>query len=346
MADNRAAFVMKNRSIQVMDAPAPAVRPGDVLIKMVYCGVCGSDVHFYEHGEPDFPDVYPFILGHEAAGEVVEVGPGVTTLSVGDRVAMEVGIPCRVCEWCTTGKYNLCPSIVFLSAPRAHGVMRQYVAHPADLCYKLPDHVSTLEGALTEPLAVGLTAVLNTGARVGQSAAILGSGCIGLVTLLSLRAMGIETITVVDVFDIRLAKAKELGAANVVNTSSVDPVEAVRELHGGIGPDYVFEAAGNRITAGQTVPMAKRGGTIAIIGNIVGQTPIDLQLMTNKELRLLTTFRYRNIYPAAIASIASGKIDISTIVSREYRFADAEKAFEDSISQKQSMVKAVIKIAD
>lgn len=114
-----------------------------------------------------------------------------------------------------------------------------------------------------------------------------------------------------------------------------------------VGKDgYVFEAAGNRVTAGQTVPMAKRGGTIAIIGNVVGQTPIDLQLMTNKELRLLTSFRYRNIYPAAIASVASGKIDISTIVSREYRFADAEKAFEDSISQKQSMVKAVIRIAD
>jgi L-iditol 2-dehydrogenase len=346
MTDNRAAFVMKNRSIQVMDAPAPVVRPGDVLLRMVYCGVCGSDVHFYEHGEPDFPDVYPFILGHEAAAEVAGVGPGVTTLSVGDRVAIEVGIPCRICEWCTTGKYNLCQSIVFLSAPRAHGVMQQYIAHPADLCYKLPDHVSTLEGALIEPLAVGLTAVLNTGARVGQSAAILGSGCIGLVTLLSLRAMGIENITVVDVFDIRLAKAKELGATSVVNASKVDAVEAVCDLHGGIGPDYVFEAAGNRVTAGQTIPMAKRGGTIAIIGNVVGQTPMDLQLMTNKELRLLTSFRYRNIYPTAIASVASGKINISTIVSREYPFTDAGQAFEDSISQKQAMVKAVIKIAD
>jgi L-iditol 2-dehydrogenase len=345
MADNRAAFVMKNRSIQLMNAPPPSAGPGDVLIKMIYCGVCGSDVHFYEHGEPEFPDVYPFILGHEAAGEVVEVGPGVTTLSVGDRVAIEVGIPCRVCEWCTSGKYNLCPSIVFLSAPRAHGVMRQYIAHPAALCYKLPDHVSTLEGALIEPLAVGLTAVLNSGARVGQSAAILGSGCIGLVTLLSLRAMGIDNVTVVDVFDIRLAKAAELGAANIVNAANADAVEAVRELHGGIGPDYVFEAAGNQVTAGQTIPMAKRGGTIAIIGNVAGQTPMNLQLMTNKEVRLLTSFRYRNVYPTAIAGVASGKIAISRIVSREYPFAEAEQAFEDSISQKNTMVKAVIKVA-
>lgn len=346
MAGNRAAYVMKNRSIQLMDAPAPAAPgPGEVGIKMVYCGVCGSDVHFYQHGEPEFPDVYPFILGHEAAGEVVEVGSGVTSLSVGDRVSIEVGIPCRTCEWCTAGKYNLCPSMVFLSAPRNHGVMQQYITHPADLCYKLPGHVSTLAGALIEPLAVGLNAVVNSGAHVGQSATILGSGCIGLVTLLSLRAAGIEDVTVVDVFANRLAKAAELGAARTVNAAETDPVEAVRELHGGTGPDFVFEAAGNQVTAGQTIKMAKRGGTIAIIGNVVGQTPMDLQLMTNKELRLLTTFRYRNIYPTAIASVASGKIDISRIVSHEYPFADAEKAFEDSITQKNTMVKAVISIA-
>ena len=345
MSGNRAAFVMKNRSIQLMDAPEPVAGPGQVLIKMTYCGVCGSDVHFYQHGEPEFPDVYPFILGHEASGEVVATGSGVTTLEAGDRVAIEVGIPCRTCEWCSGGKYNLCPSIVFLSAPRAHGVMQRYIAHPAELCYKLPDHVSTRDGALIEPLAVGLNAVVNAGVHVGQSAAILGSGCIGLVTLLSLRAAGVEDITMVDVFGNRLAKAAELGAARVVNASETDAVQAVKELHGGTGPDFVFEAAGNPVTAGQTIKMAKRGGTIAIIGNVVGQTPMDLQLMTNKELRLLTSFRYRNIYPTAIAGVASGKIDISTIVSREYPFADAEQAFEDSIAHKDTMVKAVISIA-
>src|SRR5262245_11289248 len=124
---NNAAYVLENRKMVCMPADAPRVGDRDVLIKMKYCGVCGSDVHFYEHGEPDFPDVYPFILGHEGAGEVVEVGREVTTLKKGDRVAIEPGVPCRVCEWCSSGRYNQCPNVRFPSAPREPGVLRNLV---------------------------------------------------------------------------------------------------------------------------------------------------------------------------------------------------------------------------
>ena len=344
MITNRAAFVQSNRDIAMGETGMPAVGEHDVLVRIIYCGVCGSDVHFYEYGEPEFPDVYPFVLGHEFSGEVVEVGRKVTTHKVGDRVSVEPGIPCRVCAWCSSGKYNLCPYITFLSAPRAFGAMRNYVAHPASLCHLLPNNVSSLEGALIEPLAVGMNAVRNSGATVGNSVTILGAGCIGLVTLLSLRAAGVRDITVVDLHDIRLDKAKKLGAKNIVNASSTDAVAGVVDLHEGFGPDFVFETAGSRITAAQTVFMTKRGGTVMIVGNVSGETAFNFQKFTDKELQLKSVFRYRNIFPTAIAAVASGQVDITDIVSNQYAFDDTQRAFEDSISQKQTMVKAVVHI--
>lgn len=343
---NHAVYVTENRKMSHGEAEMPAVRDHEVLIRMKYCGVCGSDVHFYEHGEPEFPDVYPFILGHEGAGEVVEVGAAVTTLAPGDRVAIEPGIPCRTCEWCAGGRYNLCPNVVFPSAPRAHGILREYVAHPAEMCFKLPDSMSFEEGALIEPLAVAMTAAREAGARIGQSAAILGGGCIGLVTLLALRAMGLDRITVVDLHDIRLDKARELGASAVVNARETDPIAEVVRLHGGTGPDLVFETAGSTVTARQTIRMVKRGGTVMIVGNVTGETPLDLQLMTNKEITLRTNFRYSNIYPAAIDAVASGRIDVGSIISRAYPLREAPRAFEDCINEKATMVKAIIRFED
>lgn len=343
---NHAVYVTENRNMIFGEADMPAVRDHEVLIRMKVCGICGSDVHFYEHGEPEFPDVYPFILGHEGAGEVVRVGAAVRTLAVGDRVAIEPGIPCRTCEWCTGGHYNLCPDVVFPSAPRAHGILRDYVSHPAEMCFRLPDTMSYEEGALIEPLAVAMTAAREAGARIGQSAAILGSGCIGLVTLLALRAMGLSKITLVDLHDIRLDKARELGASATVNARETDPIAEVMRLHDGIGPDLVFETAGSTVAASQTVHMVKRGGTVMIVGNVTGETPLDLQLMTNKQVTLKTNFRYSNIYPTTIEAIASGRIDVKSIVSRRYPLRDAPKAFEDCISEKATMVKAVIRFED
>ncbi|ORM71187.1 NAD(P)-dependent alcohol dehydrogenase [Pantoea rwandensis] len=339
---NRAAFVLDNRKMEVRDTVMPELHPDEVMIRMKKIGVCGSDVHFYEHGEPEFPDVYPFILGHEGAGEVVEVGAAVSHLKAGDRVCLEPGVPCRVCEWCTSGKYNLCPTVYFPSAPRALGMMRNFITHKADLCFKLPDNVSFQEGALVEPLAVGIHAVRESGIKMGQSATILGSGCIGLVTLLSLKAAGVDDITVVDIHDIRLEKAKELGARHLINASNTDMISAVKDVYGGIGPDFIFETAGNRVTASNSVPMIKRGGTIMIIGNVVGDTPVNFQMLGNKEATIKATFRYRNIYPSALSALSSGRINVNSIVSDFYKFEDTQSAFEDSINNKATVVKAMI----
>lgn len=344
--ENLAAYVLENRRMEIRPFAMPVCNENDVLVEIGYCGICGSDLHFYSLGEPDFPDVYPFVPGHELAGEVIDVGTNVKSLKVGDRVSIEPQITCGKCEWCKGGKYNLCPYVKFLSYPRTHGGLRKYVAHPADMCYKLPSHISTVEGALIEPLAVGLNATINTGIVIGKTAAVLGVGCIGLVTLLSLKAMGVDEIAVVDIHDNRLEKAKAVGATHAINGAKTDIVQALKDVFGGWGPDFVYETAGNRQTASQTVSIVKRGGTIVIIGNVVGQTPINFQLAVDKEVNFKTTFRYRNVFPVAVNAIATGKIDVKQIISSEYPFQDSMKAFEAALTEKQSMIKGVIKVTD
>ena len=169
--------------------PIPAPKAGEVLVKLEYVGICGSDMHYYETGRiGDYVVEPPFVLGHEPGGVVVEVGEGVTHLKAGDRVALEPGKTCGKCKFCREGKYNLCPDVIFFATPPVDGVFQEYVAHEADLCFKLPDNVSTLEGALIEPLAVGFHAAKQGGARAGQTAVVFGAGCIGLVSMMALKA--------------------------------------------------------------------------------------------------------------------------------------------------------------
>ena len=343
---NKAALLLENRKIEMGDSPMPEMKPGYAKVKVEYCGVCGSDVHFYSFGEPEFPDVYPFILGHEFAGTVVEVADDVTDLKVGDRVCVEPGTFCGKCEWCKKGKYNLCKNMEFLSAPRTLGAMREYITHPAELCFKLPDNVSTLEAALVEPLAVGMSSVVRSGIHVGDSAVVLGTGCIGLVTIMALKAAGVTDITAVDLYDIRLEKALEVGATRVIKTKDKDSVKEVLKYYDGIGPDYVYETAGSRFTAEAAVYICKKGGTLMQIGNVIGDTSLNLQRMCDKELTLMTNFRYRNVYPVCIEAISAGRINVKQIISKIYPFDDTMQAFEDCINNKQSMVKAVLKIAE
>ena len=218
------------------ERPIPAPKADEVLVKLEYVGICGSDMHYYETGRiGDYVVEPPFVLGHEPGGVVVEVGADVTHLKAGDRVALEPGKTCGKCKFCREGKYNLCPDVVFFATPPVDGVFQEYVAHEADLCFKLPDNVSTLEGALIEPLAVGFHAAIQGGARAGQTAVVMGAGCIGLVTMMALKAMGVSKVYMVDIMEKRLQKAMELGADGVINGSKTDAVEEVMKLTEGKG---------------------------------------------------------------------------------------------------------------
>ena len=204
--------------MNLVERPIPKPQKNEVLVKLEYVGICGSDLHYYEHGRiGDYIVKPPFVLGHEASGIIVEIGENVKNLKLGDRVALEPGKTCGNCEFCKKGLYNLCPDVVFFATPPVDGVFQEYVAHEAALCFKLPDNMTTLEGALIEPLAVGFHAAIQGDAHLGQTAVVMGAGCIGLVSILALKARGVNNIYVVDIIEKRLEKARELGATGIIN---------------------------------------------------------------------------------------------------------------------------------
>lgn len=328
------------------DIPTP--KDNEVLVKLEYVGICGSDLHYYESGAiGDYVVEPPFVLGHEPGGVVVEVGKNVKHLKVGDKVALEPGKTCGHCEFCKTGRYNLCPDVIFFATPPVDGVFQEYVAHEADLCFKLPENVSTLEGALIEPLAVGFHAARQGNAQAGQTAVVMGSGCIGLVTMMALKAMGVSKVYVVDIMAKRLEKALELGADGVIDATKVDVVEEVRRLTDGKGCDLAIETAGTEITTVQTIHMTKKGATIVLVGySKSGQMTLPMSLALDKELTFKTIFRYRHIYPMAIEAVASGKVNLKGIVTNIFSLDEAQKAMDYSINNKADIVKAVIKISE
>jgi len=335
------------RELDFVERDIPSPSASQVLVKLHYVGICGSDIHYYENGRiGDYIVKPPFVLGHEAAGEVVEIGAAVVNLRIGDRVALEPGIPCGYCEFCREGKYNLCPDVAFFATPPIDGVFQEYVAHEESFCFKLPNNVSTLEGALIEPLAVGFHAANQCDSHVGQTAIVFGAGCIGLVTMMALKARGVSRIFLVDILPKRLDKAIELGATATINSSMQDVVKAIKNMTDSRGCDIAIDTAGTEMTITQAIQVVKKGANVVLVGySKTGTVNFPLNLALDKEIDLKTIFRYRHIFPMAIDAVASEKINLKGIVTNIFTFNDIRNAMDKSIDQKSSLVKAVIKIS-
>lgn len=328
------------------ERPIPVPGDNEILVKIDCVGICGSDMHYYENGKIGSYIVDPpFVLGHESGGVVVEIGKDVKHLNVGDRVALEPGKTCGHCEFCRSGKYNLCPDVKFFATPPIDGVFQEYVVHEADLCFKLPDNVSTMEGALIEPLAVGMHAANQAGASLGKTAVVTGAGCIGLCAMMSLKAFGVTEVYVTDIMDKRLEKALELGATGVINSKERKPVEEIYKLTEGRGVDIVVEASGVEICANQGIEMLVQAGTLVQVAySGSGYMSLNMSMICDKEITIKSVFRYRHIYPIAIKSVASGLINLKDIVTDVFEFENIEEAMNKSIADKANIVKAVIKI--
>lgn len=342
---NRAAYMTGLKKMEIREVPVPELKEGWILVKMEYAGICGSDAHYYEYGRiGDFIVNGDFILGHECAGTVVAVGEGVAAHKPGDRVALEPGVACGKCEYCTTGHYNLCPDVEFLATPPYHGCFAGYVAFPAHMAFKLPDNVSTREGALVEPLSVGLEAAGVGGVSLGSAVVILGAGCIGLTALLASKARGAYDITVVDVIGKRLDMAMRLGATRVINAAQTDCAAEILSVSGGKGADVVMETAGSVKTTQQTVDIVKRGGKIVLVGMAPEDTfPFNFAKLMGKVAEIVPVFRYKNRYHTAIQAIASGKTDVSGIITHEFAFDELAAALRANTEDKNDVVKIVIK---
>ena len=325
------------------------LRPDQVLIEVECVGVCGSDVHYFHDGRcgtflVDKERDIPFMLGHECSGTIVEVGSEVTNVKVGDRVCCEPSITCGKCDFCKSGHYNLCEEVVFWATPPVQGCYMKYVPFQADLCYKLPEGMDAKQGALIEPFATGMYAAEKGQITVGHTVAILGSGCIGLMTMLSCKARGASKIIVCDLEDVRLEKAKELGADYVINGRNENAVEKIKELTGGKGPDVVFETAGSKFTIAQTAHIARRGGRIVLVGmSAEEEITFNFGQVMAKELEIRSLFRYVNMFPKSVAAVASGLAPIQKVATHEYSLDQIQQAFEDSVNKKNEVVKAVIK---
>lgn len=340
----RALVVEKKGELALRDIEVvEELGPRDVRITIHTVGICASDVHYYTHGRiADFVVEAPMILGHEASGTVSEVGDEVVGLAVGDRVCMEPGVPTPDSHETKTGQYNLDPQLKFWATPPVHGVLRESVVHPAAFTYKLPDNVSFAEGAMIEPLAVGLHAANKAKIAPGDVALVLGAGTIGMVTALSALAGGCSRVIITDVIPEKLALAATLGAITPVNVASDDLGAVVAQLTGGRGVDIVFECSGNKKVAESAFDSAAPGATVVFVGLPDGRIEYDILQGSVKELRVEHVFRYTNVYDRAVALMGSGKIDVKPLLTDRYPFEKSVEAIEAFLHMPPTSVKIQI----
>jgi len=342
----KALVLERTRELALRDIDLPqAVGPADVRIKVHTVGVCGSDVHYYVHGGiGPFRVDAPMVLGHEASGTVVETGADVTHLRVGDRVCMEPGVPRLDSPATLRGLYNLDPDVRFWATPPIHGCLTPFVVHPAAFTYRLPDNVSFAEGAIVEPLSIGLQAAKKAAMKPGDLAVVIGAGTIGAMTALAALAGGAARVILADVVPDKLALFAGNPAVTTVDVRTRPLADAVAEASGGWGADVVFEASGSANTYAGLVDLMCPGGCAVLIGMPVAPVPLDVVALQAKEGRIESVFRYANIFPRALALIASGAIDVKPFISRTFPFSEGVRAFEEAASGHPRDVKIQIEM--
>jgi D-xylulose reductase len=285
------------------------------------------------------------VLGHEAAGVVEEAGPAVTSLRVGDRVCMEPGVPDPHSRATRLGLYNLDPAVRFWATPPVHGCLRPSVVHPAAFTFKLPDNVSFGEGAMVEPLAVGLHAANKARLRPGDVAVVLGAGPIGMVTALAALAGGCSRVFITDVQAPKLALAAALGPITPVNVRDENLAAIIRRETDGWGADVVFDAVGLPSSSAQAIEVLCPGGCVVLIGMPGAPVPFDVVAAQVKEARLETIFRYAHVFPRALALMGSRRIDVRPLITDRYAFADSIAAFDYAVRPRPTSVKVQIEFA-
>ncbi|MGD0225557.1 MAG: alcohol dehydrogenase catalytic domain-containing protein [Terriglobia bacterium] len=344
----KAVYLTGLRQMEVGQAPAPRISgPHDVLLRVDTLGVCGSDIHYYTQGRIG-PQAAPFplILGHELAATVMELGAEVKNLHSGQRVAVDPLIPCGQCDQCRAGRQHTCRKQKFLGNPgQAPGALAEYLVMPAACCSPVPDSLSDDEAAVVEPLSIGVYAAqmaqLAPGARVG----IVGSGPIGLCTLLAIRARTQATVYATDLVDERLAMARACGAAWTGNPRRENVVAAIQHLEP-LGLDAVFECAGEQDALDQGVELLKPGGALLVIGiPEVDRISFNHSLMRRNELRILNVRRQNACVEPAIELIASGRADVRPLITHHFQMEEAARAFELVSARTNGVVKAIIRIS-
>ncbi|RPB18440.1 GroES-like protein [Terfezia boudieri ATCC MYA-4762] len=345
MPSQNLSFVLKKpHEVTFEDRPVPELKSDrDVLVQVKITGICGSDVHYWQHGRiGDFVVKAPMVLGHESSGIIAKVGPAVTTVKVGQQVALEPGIPCRYCVPCKAGKYNLCPDMKFAATPPYDGTLAKFYVLPEDFCVPLPENVSLEEGALVEPLSVGVHIMKQAEIKPGQSIVVFGVGPIGLLCCAVARAFGASKVIAVDINQDRLNFALKYAATGTFNPMTQvgkSPAENAETINGlfrlTVGADVAVDASGAQQSIVTAIHALRNGGTFVQAG--MGRPDIEFPIVTMccKEITMKGSFRYGpGDYKLAVDLIATGKVSVKELVTGRVKFGQAEEAFNQVLGGK------------
>jgi L-iditol 2-dehydrogenase len=340
----QALLLTEYRQLAVASVDRPIVGPNDVLVSVRACGICGSDIHGYDGSTGR--RIPPLVMGHESAGVVAEIGANVTSVRVGDHVALDSLLSCGECELCRNGQTNMCAGRRILGVAcdefRQQGAFAEFIVVPQQAIYPVPNDLPFEHAALVEPVSVALHAVGRLRINLGDSAVVVGSGMIGLLVIQALKIAGCEEVIAIDLDDDRLRLAAELGASATYNGAKLDAVAAVLERTGGMGVDVALEVVGAAKPLATAIACTRRGGQIGLVGNLSAEVPLPLQVVVTRELTLTGTLASAGEYPRAIELIASGAIRVEPLISAVAPLAEGPRWFERLYAREPGLLKVVL----
>ncbi len=339
----KALLLSQYKRLDVLDLPQPVPAPGELLVQVAACGICGSDVHGYDGSSGR--RIPPIVMGHEAAGIVAAAGPGDNAFRIGDRVTFDSTVYCGECPYCLRGEMNLCDrrQVVGVSCGeyRRNGAFAEFVTVPQQIVHRLPASMSFAEAAMLEPVSVALHAVRVSEIRGGETALVIGAGMIGLLTLQAARAAGCSRVLIADVDATRLRLAESLGATETLHLSGPELAREVLSRTGS-GVDIALEAVGRDETIQTAIQSVRKGGTVTLIGNITPQVTLPLQVVVSRQLRLQGTAASSGEYPQAIDLISRGAIQVRPLITAVAPLEDGPRWFERLYAHEPNLMKIVL----
>ncbi|HYO38762.1 MAG TPA: NAD(P)-dependent alcohol dehydrogenase [Nocardioidaceae bacterium] len=333
----RVSVLRAARDLAVEERPEPEPGAHEVLVRVASVGVCGSDVHYFEHGRiGSYVVDSPLVLGHEASGEVVAVGSAVTRTAVGQRVSIEPGVPDFECRQCLAGRYNLCEGMRFYATPPIDGAFAELVTVHEQFAHAVPDDLSDDAAALLEPLSVGLWACRRSGVAAGTRVLVTGAGPVGLVAAQAALALGAASVTVTDVNPHRLALARDLGVSEALDASAGPVSDTGREV------DVLLECSGHPAATADAIRAVAPAGTVVLVGMGADEAVLPVSRIQERELTLTGTFRYAHTWPAAIALAASGRVQLDRLVTGHYGLDEVQEALTVARADPQAVKPMVV----
>jgi L-iditol 2-dehydrogenase len=340
----KALLLKQYMELEYTDLPAPQIGPEEVLVRVRAVGICGSDVHGLDGSTGR--RIPPLVMGHEAAGVISEVGAAVTEWKPGDRVTFDSTVSCGKCHFCRAGKVNLCENRQVLGVScgdyRRNGAFAEYVAVPQNILYRLPDSLPFEYAAMIEAVSIAVHAVNLTPITLGDSAVVVGSGMIGLLTIQAARVAGCSQVFAVDLDDNKLALAKQMGADEVFNAKNVDVVKEIQARTNGRGADVALEAVGATDPIRTAIQAVRKGGTVTLIGNITPKIELPLQQVVTREIRLQGTCGSAGEYPACIDLLVKGMIKVDPIISAKVPLAEGASWFNRLYQHEPNLMKVIL----